>query len=239
MEIKMESSGILEEDLIELMKKIANLGLPFYKNRKGSKAYDLSLKKLSMVYRKYGGETFKSFELASEYFNKYSFPFKPKKISIASFITFTQKELMNNPPARSFSNEYKVKSCFSEFIKGRRYIEAKYIKKTILEGKVDLLTKKHVERLKLIWREYKGNIGEEEIYYRFINNAKKFNEKNSNIGISDIFYLLEKEILSNIRYNINNPKTLNSNYFWNLLLPDVLVLFGIYKSKHYIKEIEV
>lgn len=219
------------EDLIE---EIAKLGLPFYQHKKGSKVYYDSAKRLSSAYKKHRSEVFAVFKLGHEYFNNPNFLFRPNKISIEQFMRFTRKNIQRFIYAKSFSEKYKVKSLFEEFLKGRRYIEANYFRIKTSEVEESLLA----DLLEICYR-HKLEVDDSQIYIlsKFIINCKRFSEKNKNVHIRNIFYLLDKDIFSNRRYNVSKIEYLNSNLFWGKILPKSIVNYGLLDSELYIRKI--
>ena len=221
--------------LNDLMKEIANLGLPFQRHRKGSKIYLASAKKLARVYKKHRSEVIEVFKLGHEYFNNSNFIYRPNTIPISEFIKFSSEYKKFNQYAGIFSEKYNVKSLFKEFLKGKDYIDSKYLRKTIQKVDNDLL----LEAIK-IWNRYKSPVEESEkqILNRFIVICEEYSKINSRATVSNIFYLLENEILSKASYNISYLNFLISKAFWNDLLPKVIINYGLYDNRAYLKKLE-
>lgn len=224
------------EVIEDLMEEIAKLGLPFYRHQKSSKVYYDSAKRLLSAYKKYRSEVFVAFKLGYEFLNNPYFVFRPAKISVDQFLRFTTKNTQRYLYAKSFSEKYKIKSLFKEFLKGRKYIEINYLKIKMLEVEGNLL----VELVKICDR-HKLEVNDSQIYLlsKFITICQRFSEKNKNINIRNIFYLLDNDILSNRRYNISRIEFLNSESFWWEVLPKSIVSYGLLASELYIRKINI
>lgn len=218
-------------DLIHnLLIRISNLGLPFFKHRKNSEIYIQSYKRLDKLYSRYREEVFPAFKLAHEFFNNSNFIFRPEKISISDFIKFKPQYLRYNPYAKRFSENYKIVSLFSEFAKGRSYIEGKYLKVNLPKVDPELLeTLIDICKQKKIFREE-----EKIVLVKFLGNAEKFCKLNPKLNIKSIFIILQNHIQFQPDFQIH---FLNSRLFWENILPKKIVQIGLYSDQNKLKKL--
>lgn len=209
---------------IEAIEEIASLGYPFIKHRKGSQAYLNAIHEYDKAFQKHRGKVQEAFKLAAKYFKFHNFIYKPKNISIASFIKYPDIEINMIPTIKKLG----VKSWMKEFIKGVDYIESKY-----LRYKKDNNNKITEEISKKYSRLYNQEISLQDMNNFSIasQTIKELCEKH-NIGFKTITDVIFQWIKQNFK---NKP---SSNYFRsdNFLDHDIeaaLIEYGV------IKEMEV
>lgn len=221
----------LPGDLIHnLMTKISDLGLPFFKHRKNSEIYTQSYKRLDKLYSKYREDVFPVFKLAHNLFNNPNFIFRPEKITIADFIKFKPQYLRYNPYVKRFSENYKIVSLFSEFAKGRDYIENKYLKVKLPKVDPELLeTLINICKQKKIFREE-----EKVVLIKFLGNAEEYCRLNPKLNIKSLFIILQNHIQFQSDFQVHY---LNSKLFWENILPKKIVQIGIYSDQKRLKNL--
>ena len=223
------------EVIDKIMVDIAQFGTPFHRHKRGSKVYELSFKRITRLYKKHGKNIIPPFKLGHEFFNNPKFVYRPPSISIADFIKFTSKSLAFSPYAKIFSEKYNVNSLFDVFLKGRDYINANFLK-----VKVEKQDDELINEFKEIWEKLKPELEEKDnmSISQFIANCTLFSEKNKNVSVRNIFYILEQSILCKTRYNVQSPQQLNTKLFWEVFLPKEIVAVGLYHNTYDITILE-
>lgn len=218
-----DNKTILDKDIYEkIFDDICSLGKPFLRHKKGNTiTYHKSIYYIKINYKRYRGNILDIFKLGQEYFLSPYFIYKPEngKISIPDFFKYNQNRLQYAPHLHKYP-----KSWFTEFSKGREYIEDHYLKKP--KEYNNELTNIFID----IWQNYKNSkisSFDKKYAIMFVNEAINIAKLNS-LSTRTIFDVVKDELYNNL--NIENTKYLISDFFINDVIPKGLVKKGIFKN---------
>jgi hypothetical protein len=224
-------SGLFKYDSYDffcrnLLEKICNLGYPFTKHHQNSKIYKETLALLKKHYKKDRANLFEIFSLAKEYFTNPDFIYHPKQLKVIQFFKYSPIEIARIPTVSKLN----VVSWYSEFSKGRDYIEAKFMK--VQKDKYPELTKVFTK----YWLNF-SNKDEPASFER--RHLIMFCEKIVNyakikkISARTIFDVINRQLFkSESPLQITSPTFFNSKYFIETQLPKLLIDSGVLKASH-------
>lgn len=228
-----------EEDTYKsLLEDITSLGLPFYRHRQGSVTYLKSISHIKANYKKHYATMLDTFRLATKYLMDSRCKLAIYRLAVDQFFKFEESFTNNNFMARRIL-QLGVNSLFSEFIKGESYIRANYYHSNSVNLAINAnYDQKLLDEIVAIWTKHKGSIeGEIDYLIKFLTLADKYCQINTELSIRSIFYLLDEVILRDNKFQINRAKFITTNVFWNRILVEVIISFGLYTNKLFLKRL--